>query len=98
MIIDWLSLIAIGFFSLTGLFQGMSKEFPSTLSWIIAIFASWAKLSYNKFLRFFASFYTTVVRGVPELLVIYLVFFGGSAAVMKIAKVFGYTGYNELNS
>ena len=41
MIIDWLSLIAIGFFSLRGLFQGMSKEFSSTFSWIIAIFASW---------------------------------------------------------
>ena len=41
MIIDWLSLIVIGFFSFRGLFQGMSKEFSSTFSWIIAIFASW---------------------------------------------------------
>ena len=53
----------------------------------IAIFAAWAKLTYNKFLKFIASFYTTVVRGIPELLVIYLIFFGGSAVVMKIAKV-----------
>ena len=64
----------------------------------IAIFAAWSKLSYNRFLNFIASFYTTVVRGVPELLVIYLIFFGGSAAVMKIAKVFGYNGYIELNA
>ena len=64
----------------------------------IAIFAAWSKLTYNKFLNFIASFYTTVIRGIPELLVIYLIFFGGSAAVMKVAKTFGYVGYIELNA
>ncbi len=64
----------------------------------IAIFAAWAKLSFNKILSFISSFYTTVIRGIPELLVIYLIFFGGSAAVMKIAKAFGYSGYIELNA
>ena len=64
----------------------------------IAIFAAWAKLTISKILNFIASFYTTVVRGVPELLVIYLIFFGGSSAMMKIAKVFGYDGYIELNA
>jgi octopine/nopaline transport system permease protein len=33
------------------------------------------KLSNNKFLNFIANSYTTVIRGVPELLVIYLFFF-----------------------
>ena len=64
----------------------------------IAIFAAWAKLTIYKSLNFISNLYTTVVRGVPELLVIYLIFFGGSAAVMKIAKVFGYEGYIELNA
>ena len=64
----------------------------------IAIFAAWSKLTYNRFLNFVASFYTTVIRGIPELLVIYLIFFGGSAAVMKIAKTFGYNGYIELHA
>ena len=64
----------------------------------IAIFTTWAKLSYSKFLIFIANFYTTVIRGIPELLVIYLIFFGGSALVMKLAKTFGYNGYIELNS
>ncbi|PPR44713.1 MAG: Octopine transport system permease protein OccQ [Alphaproteobacteria bacterium MarineAlpha5_Bin8] len=64
----------------------------------IAIFAAWAKLSLNRFSSFISNLYTTVVRGVPELLVIYLIFFGGSAAVMKIAKAFGYNGYIELNA
>ena len=64
----------------------------------IAIFAAWAKLSRSKFLNFVSNIYTTVIRGIPELLVIYLIFFGGSAAVMKLAKVFGYEGYIELNA
>ena len=64
----------------------------------IAIFAAWSKLTYNKVLNFIASFYTTVIRGIPELLVIYLIFFGGSAAVMSVAKTFGYNGYIELNA
>jgi len=64
----------------------------------IAIFAAWAKLTLSRSLNFISNLYTTVVRGIPELLVIYLIFFGGSAAVMKIAKVFGYNGYIELNA
>ena len=39
-----------------------------------AIFASF-KLSKSKILNLIGSFYTTIFRGVPELLVIYLFFF-----------------------
>ena len=48
------------------------------------------KLSNNKFLNLIANSYTTVIRGVPELLVIYLFFFGGSGAIMYVASIFGY--------
>ena len=64
---------------------------------LAAIFASF-KLSNNKILNLIGSFYTTVFRGVPELLVIYLFFFGGSGAVMFVAKIFGYNGYIEVNA
>ena len=56
------------------------------------------KLSKNKFLNLIANSYTTVIRGVPELLVIYLFFFGGSAAVMFVASIFGYGEYIEINA
>ena len=56
------------------------------------------KLSKNKIFNFIANSYTTVIRGVPELLVIYLFFFGGSTAVMFVAKIFGYEGYIEINA
>ena len=64
---------------------------------LAAIFASF-KLSKIKTLNLIGSCYTTIFRGVPELLVIYLLFFGGSGAVMYVAKIFGYEGYIEVNA
>jgi octopine/nopaline transport system permease protein len=57
-----------------------------------------AKLSPIAPARGLAEGYTTVMRGVPELLVIWLLFFGGSGAVMFVAGLFGYHGYLELNA
>lgn len=57
-----------------------------------------AKLSVIPPLRWLAEGYTTIARGVPELLIIYLLFFGGSGAVMFVAALFGYHGYIELNA
>ena len=56
------------------------------------------KLSKNKFLNLLANSYTTIIRGVPELLVIYLFFFGGTGAVMYVASIFGYNEYIEINA
>ena len=64
----------------------------------ISIFGVMSKLSDKFYVRVIADIYTTIVRGIPELLVIYLLFFGGSNAVMGMAKLFGYHGYIELNA
>ncbi len=56
------------------------------------------KLSKFKSLNLIANIYTTVIRGVPELLVIYLFFFGGSGAIMFVASMFGYNEYIEINA
>ena len=56
------------------------------------------KLSKYKTLNLIGNFYTTVIRGVPELLVIYLFFFGGSGAIMFVASMFGYYEYIEINA
>ena len=56
------------------------------------------KLSKHKSLNLIGNFYTTVIRGVPELLVIYLFFFGGSGAIMFVASMFGYNEYIEINA
>ena len=54
--------------------------------------------SKSKFFNLIGNCYTTVIRGVPELLVIYLFFFGGSGAVMYVASIFGYNEYIEINA
>ena len=68
------------------------------LGLFLAIITVWAKIVQNNLTRLIANFYTTVIRGVPELLIIYLIFFGGNAVVMSVAKIFGYHGYIELNA
>lgn len=55
------------------------------------------KLAPNKLANMAGGLYTTVFRGIPELLIVYLFFFGGNLAVMKVAALFGYTGYIELD-
>ena len=68
------------------------------IGFIFALIFTPLKLSKNKSLNFFANSYTTIIRGVPELLVIYLFFFGGTGAVMFVASIFGYNEYIEINA
>ena len=69
-----------------------------TIGFFFALIFTPLKLSKHKSLNLIGNFYTTVIRGVPELLVIYLFFFGGSGAVMFVASIFGYNDYIEINA
>lgn len=60
---------------------------------VIGILGSWAKVSGGPVVRKIAETYTNVLRGVPDLLVIYLVYFGGSAALTGLSGSFGATGF-----
>ena len=68
------------------------------IGFLFALIFTPLKLSKNKFLNIIGNSYTTIIRGVPELLVIYLFFFGGSGAVMYVASIFGYNEYIEINA
>ena len=68
------------------------------IGFVFALIFTPLKLSKNKTLNVIGNCYTTIIRGVPELLVIYLLFFGGTGAVMYVASIFGYDGYIEINS
>ena len=68
------------------------------IGFLFALIFTPLKLSKYKLFNFIGNFYTTVIRGVPELLVIYLFFFGGSGAVMYVASIFGYFEYIEINA
>lgn len=59
----------------------------------IGALIAWAKLSNSFALRGIGTAYTTVLRGIPDLLVIYLFYFGGSAALGTIAGFFGADGF-----
>ena len=69
-----------------------------SFGFLISIVIVPLKLSNKKFLNYLGNTYTTIFRGVPELLVIYLLFFGGSSAVMFVAKIFGYKEFIEINA
>jgi octopine/nopaline transport system permease protein len=68
------------------------------LGLVIGIGGSALKLSRNVVNRAAGDAYTTIVRGIPELLILYLLFFGGGGAVMYVARMFGYDGYIELHA
>lgn len=60
---------------------------------IIGVFAAWGKISGGRSVRILADAYTTVLRGIPDLLVIFLIYFGGSALVTSIGRMFGAQGF-----
>jgi len=63
---------------------------------LIGFLGAGAKLAPNPVVRGVAGVYTTVVRGVPELLVIYLLFFGMDPLLRSIGETFGYSGAVRL--
>lgn len=56
-----------------------------------------AKLSPFAFFRGIGQSYTTVVRGIPEILIVLLVYFGGEDILNRVAESVGYDDYIEIN-
>ncbi len=54
-----------------------------------------AKLSPQRWLRWLGESYSVVFRGIPELLVIYLFYFGGSGLITLVGQMFGADGFIE---
>jgi len=55
-----------------------------------------AKLSGRSGLRWLGNAYLVLVRGIPELLVIYLFYFGGATLASAVGHWFGKTGYIDM--
>lgn len=59
------------------------------LGGIIGTVVAWAKIKGGRFVRWLASAFTTVFRGVPDLLIVYLFYFGSSSLIAPIASALG---------
>ncbi|GGW39326.1 ABC transporter permease [Gemmobacter lutimaris] len=63
----------------------------------LGLIGAWAKLSANRTARALAGAYTTLVRGVPDLVLIMLVFFGGQVTLNAIGAATGLWDYLEVS-
>lgn len=63
----------------------------------LRLIGAWAKLSANRTARALAGAYTTLVRGVPDLVLIMLVFFGGQVTLNAIGAATGLWDYLEVS-
>lgn len=63
---------------------------------VLGLAVALAKRSDNIVLRWFATVYTTVFRGVPELLTLYIIYFGIQVLLQNIWSTFGLPGNLEM--
>jgi octopine/nopaline transport system permease protein len=65
---------------------------------VLGALIAWGRIEGNRGLQFAAEAYTIVLRGIPDLLVIYLLYFGGSAAMTAIGRALGAEGFVGVNA
>lgn len=65
---------------------------------VLGALLAWARLEGHRLLQIAADAYTTVLRGIPDLLVIYLLYFGGSQALTAVANFMGVKGFVGVNA
>ena len=63
----------------------------------LGLMGAMAKLSKWRFARALAYVYTTLIRGVPDLVLMLLIFYGGQVAVNSIATSLGHDEYIDIN-
>lgn len=64
---------------------------------LFGIFGALAKLSNSPALSIAAKIYTTVIRGIPDLVLMLLIFFGGQVFINQVGPFFGYNEYIDIN-
>ena len=64
---------------------------------LLGLLGAAAKLARMPLLRGVAMAYTTIVRGVPDLVLMLLIFFGGQIVINTLAAKFGFEGYVDID-
>lgn len=67
------------------------------IAMILGLITALAKLSGMRAAVIAATVYTTVIRGVPDLVLMLLIFFGGQVLVNDLAPLVGYDDYVDIN-
>jgi len=67
------------------------------ISMLLGIMGAMAKLSKSKTLQIGSQVYTTIIRGIPDLVLMLLVFFGGQVFINQMAPMVGYDEYIDIN-
>lgn len=67
------------------------------LGLLLGLLGATAKLSRSRVARAAGGAYTTVVRGLPELLVVLIIYFGSSGALTALSGWFGHDEFVELS-
>jgi His/Glu/Gln/Arg/opine family amino acid ABC transporter permease subunit len=65
---------------------------------VLGLLGAWAKLSGNRFAFAVAESYTTIVRAVPELLLIILIYYTGTSALRDLLVSIGFGENIEVNA
>ncbi|MFC3320608.1 ABC transporter permease [Mesorhizobium cantuariense] len=63
---------------------------------LAGVLGAWAKLQKSRVLYRIADVYTTILRGVPDLLVIFIFYCGSAATISPIFELFGHKGFFAL--
>ncbi|MEL7190723.1 MAG: ABC transporter permease [Pseudomonadota bacterium] len=64
----------------------------------LGFFVALAKQSREPTLRLSAEIYTTIFRGLPELLTLFIIFFGMQIGIQQIARTMGFSSGIEINA
>lgn len=63
----------------------------------LGLLGAWGKLSKSRLGNFIASAYTTLIRGVPDLVLMLLLYFGGQTLLNEIGEATGWWEYVEIS-
>ncbi len=67
------------------------------IAMLLGICGALAKLSGAGPLRLIAQVYTTIIRGIPDLVLMLLIFFGGQVLINQLMPMVGYDDYIDIN-
>lgn len=101
--IDQLSLVGFGAEGWGSLLlqAGLMTLAVSMVAFLIGLsvgtLVAWARVSGSRPVKAFASAYVSVFRGVPDILVIYLFFFGGRQVITAVGTALGIQGPFEVS-